>query len=81
MKELFQDPRLNLPEEATTMALSAVDLNDNDAIEAENFHQLISFVAPLVREQETLKRHERIFEMLDENGSGTIDADELREAT
>ena len=81
MKELFRDPRLNLPEEATTTALSAVDLNDNGAIEAENFHQLISFVAPLVREQETLKRHERIFEMLDENGSGTIDADELREAS
>ena len=73
--------RVDLPEEHATAAIAAVDKDSNGMIDYEEFYFLISFVAPFVKERRTRARYQAIFDILDEDQSDTIDANELRESS
>ena len=72
---------IGLPEEYVFTAMAAADLDNNEAIDVDEFHLLISFLAPFVKQQRTRKRHRDIFDVLDDDKSGTIDGEEVREAS
>jgi Ca2+-binding EF-hand superfamily protein len=77
----FELLNLELTEEEVSEAMVAVDLDGNGVVDVDEFRHLISFVAPLVKQRQLVVRQKEIFDMVDVDGSGGIDAYELREAS
>ena len=77
----FEMLNLAISQEDITKAMTAVDLDDNGSIDKSEFRHLISYVAPLVKQRTVVEHQRAIFEAVDEDRSGAIDARELRLAS
>ena len=77
----FEMLGLEHTEEDISKAMAAVDLDGSGCLDFDEFRHLISFAAPMIKERKVKERERAIFHALDEDGSGNIDAYELRAAS